>query len=157
MKSLARIGIVAIVLVTLFMAIQSKFTPNLPEGPSHNTTVEEEVPIVTEPDMSDLIVVESLTSGDTISSPLTITGKARGYWYFEATFPIVLTNWDGLIIAQGYATADGEWMTEDFVLFTATLEFEKPAYGDNGFLILQRDNPSGLPENDAAIEIPVKF
>ncbi|MEX0930901.1 MAG: Gmad2 immunoglobulin-like domain-containing protein, partial [Candidatus Paceibacterota bacterium] len=100
---------------------------------------------------------------DVIESPLTITGEARGNWYFEATFPIILTNWDGLIIAEGFATADGEWMTEEFVPFTALLEFENPyTAGDpdfmkRGSLILQRANASGLPENDAALEIRVHF
>ena len=61
--------------------------------------------------------------GQTINSPLSITGEARGTWFFEATFPVVLTNWDGLIIAEGYATAQGDWMTEEFVPFTAELEF----------------------------------
>lgn len=106
---------------------------------------------------SDLIRIESPRPNQIIKSPLKITGEARGYWFFEASFPVVLTDWDGKIIAEYYATAQDEWMTEDFVPFEAILEFEKPAYGDNGFLILRRDNPSGLPENDDALEIPIKF
>lgn len=106
---------------------------------------------------SDLIRIFSPDPGSEIQSPLVVTGEARGYWFFEATFPIVLVNWDGLIIAEGYATAEGDWMTEDFVFFEGHLEFEKPEYKDNGALILQRSNPSGLPENDDALEIPVKF
>ena len=104
-----------------------------------------------------LIRLDSPHAGETIQNPLFIKGEARGNWFFEATFPIVLTNWDGLIIAQSYATADGEWMTENFVPFYATLEFEKPDYGGKGFLILQKSNPSGLPEHDDALEIPIKF
>jgi len=92
-----------------------------------------------------------------VSSPLFIKGEARGRWYFEATFPVVLTNWDGLIIAKGFATAEDEWMTENFVPFIATLEFKKPDYKENGYLILQKNNPSGLPEFDEALEIPLLF
>lgn len=112
---------------------------------------------------SDLITIESPVPNAVIMSPLTITGEARGYWYFEASFPIILTNWDGLIITETFATAQDDWMTESFVPFEASLEFENPYNeGDpdfmkNGLLILQRDNPSGLPENDNAIEIPVRF
>ena len=100
---------------------------------------------------------------DDISSPLTITGEAKGTWYFEANFPVVLTNWDGEIIAEAVAQAQDDWMTEDFVPFEATLEFEDPYQeGDPDFmrrgnLILQKANPSGLPENDDAYEIPVYF
>ncbi|MDO8552641.1 MAG: Gmad2 immunoglobulin-like domain-containing protein [bacterium] len=92
-----------------------------------------------------------------IESPLAITGEARGNWFFEASFPIVLTDWDGRIIAQTIATAQGEWMTTDFVPFEATLTFTPivNAYSNRGSLILQKDNPSGLPENDDALEIPV--
>ncbi|MDP2691785.1 MAG: Gmad2 immunoglobulin-like domain-containing protein [bacterium] len=109
----------------------------------------------------ELIEISRPAPGSAISSPLKITGKARGNWYFEATFPVVLVDWDGLIIAEGYATAKDEWMTTDFVPFEATLEFTKPE--DRGpqsvrsSLILQRSNPSGLPENAAALEIPITF
>ena len=80
-------------------------------------------------------------------------------WFFEASFPVVLTNWDGLIIAEGIATAQGEWMTTEFVPFEATLKFivDKNAYSNRGFLILRKDNPSGLPEHDDALEIPIMF
>ena len=105
---------------------------------------------------NEIFLTEPLAN-ETIDSPLMITGEARGYWFFEASFPIQLTNWDGLIIAEGIATAEGDWMTADFVPFTASLEFTVPDFGERGSLILQKDNPSGLPENDAALEIPVFF
>lgn len=108
-------------------------------------------------DKVDLVQLDELRPNDVVESPLTITGQARGPWYFEATFPVILTDWDGLIIAESYAQAQGDWMTEDFVPFEATLEFEVPDYGDSGSLILQKANPSGLPENDDAYEIPVRF
>lgn len=100
--------------------------------------------------------------GAVVTSPLTITGEAAG-WYFEGSFPVSLVNWDGLIIAEGVATAQGDWMTSEFVPFVATVTFTSPyASGDpdfmkRGTLILQKDNPSGLPENDEAKEIPVSF
>ncbi len=106
---------------------------------------------------ANLIKVTKPAPYDVISSPLMITGEARGYWFFEASFPIVLVNWDGLIVAEGIATADGEWMTEDFVPFTATLTFTKPDFDNRGTLIFKKDNPSGLPENDNALEIPIRF
>ena len=112
----------------------------------------------------DLIKVSSPVPGETISSPITITGEARGTWYFEASAPVVLVNWDGLIIAEGYVMATEDWMTEAFVPFEGTLEFTKEVEADSnvflyprGALILKNDNPSGLPENDRAIEIPILF
>ncbi|MFC1733314.1 Gmad2 immunoglobulin-like domain-containing protein [candidate division KSB1 bacterium] len=106
---------------------------------------------------NDMIHISFPRPNGEISSPLTIVGEARGYWFFEGDFPIVLTDSAGDIIAEHYATAQGEWMTEDFVSFTSTIEFEMPAYGGRGALILKKDNPSGLSENDDSLEIPVLF
>ncbi|MFH2013673.1 MAG: Gmad2 immunoglobulin-like domain-containing protein [Patescibacteria group bacterium] len=103
----------------------------------------------------DIIVY--LEENQVISSPLTVKGKARGTWFFEADFPVVLVNWDGLIIGQSIATAKQDWMTEDFVEFEVSIDFEKPDYGKNGFLIFRKDNPSGLPEYDDSFEIPILF
>jgi len=77
----------------------------------------------------------------------------------------ILTDWDGRIIAQWYATAQDEWMTTDFVPFEGELEFSNPSFpgaeeghfSRRGFLIFQKDNPSGLPEHDDALEIPIWF
>lgn len=108
---------------------------------------------------ADLIRLESPRPNQEVSSPLEISGEARGVWFFEASFPVFLVDWDGRIIAQGIATADGEWMTENFVPFKAKLEFvlEKDVYSNRGALILKKDNPSGLPEHDDALEIPLTF
>jgi len=103
---------------------------------------------------SDLIRITMPRAGDAIESPLTVSGAARGTWYFEASFPITLEDEDGHVLAERFATAEGGWMTEDFVPFTAEVPFsvtaETPA-----FLVLHKDNPSGLSENDDSVRIPV--
>jgi Immunoglobulin-like domain of bacterial spore germination len=112
---------------------------------------------------ADLITLSTPLPNGVVMSPLTVAGSARGNWFFEGSFPITLTNWDGLIIAEGIATAEGDWMTTDFVPFSASLEFTNPYqtggqdFMKRGSLILKKDNPSGLPEHDAALEIPVHF
>jgi hypothetical protein len=119
----------------------------------------EQIPQQTSLSYKDLIVIDSPFSDASISSPVTITGKARGPWFFEGSFPISVVNWDGLIIGEGVATAQGEWMTEDFVPFTATITYNiatNTPY-NRGAIILKKDNPSGLPENDDAVEMPVLF
>ncbi len=107
----------------------------------------------------DLIVLREPRAMSLVSSPITIVGEARGTWFFEASFPIVIVDWDGRIIGEGHATADGEWMTPDFVPFTATVTFDLPADTPyrRGAIILKKDNPSGLPEHDDALEIPINF
>ena len=108
---------------------------------------------------ADLIRLNNPRPNQTILSPLIITGEARGNWFFEASFPVVLIDQDGLIIVQGIATAKDEWMTTNFVPFEATLTFavNKNISNKKGLLILKKDNPSGLPEHDDALEIPVVF
>ncbi len=107
-------------------------------------------------DKSGLIQVAAPTAGEVITSPVTISGRARGNWYFEASFPIKLLDANGKLLAIKPAQADGEWMTENFVPFSVNLEFEEPAT-DTGTLILEKDNPSGLPEHSAEIRIPIRF
>jgi len=114
---------------------------------------------VARPARHPLIKVAAPRPNGIIESPLVVTGAARGNWFFEASAPMVLTDWDGKIIAQSYiaVTPPTDWMTEDFVPFTGVLEFTAPEYGERGALILQKDNPSGLPEHDDAFEIPIRF
>jgi len=107
-------------------------------------------------EVGDLIKIDNPRPNAKITSPLTVTGQARGNWFFEASFPVKLMDETGDELARGIAQAQGEWMTEDFVPFTAKLEFWGPA-GSTGTLILERDNPSGLPENDSQLVVPVKF
>lgn len=109
----------------------------------------------------DLIRVEQPVREARVTSPLKITGQARGQWFFEADAPVMLTDWDGRIIAEGYIQAEGDWMTEEFVPFSGTLEFSPPAdtgpQSVRGSLIIRRANPSGQTDNDMAVEIPVRF
>jgi Immunoglobulin-like domain of bacterial spore germination len=90
-------------------------------------------------------------------APLLVKGEARGNWFFEASFPIILKDGNGAVLAQGIAQAEGEWMTKEFVPYVATLAFTSAPTTKNGTLILQKDNPSGMPEHDDALVIPLTF
>ncbi len=100
--------------------------------------------------------ISTVKAGDTIESPLTIEGVARGTWFFEASFPVRLLDADGKILALEPVQAEGEWMTENFVPFHKTLRFQVEKEGP-GTLVFEKDNPSGLPKNDDAVRIPVKL
>jgi len=79
-----------------------------------------------------------------------------GNWYFEASFPVMIFDANGEKLGVVPAQAKGDWMTTEFVPFEATLTFDKPTTA-TGTLVLLKDNPSGLPENDNSISIPVSF
>ncbi len=109
-----------------------------------------------EMELLDLIKTYSPRPNAKITSPLTITGQARGNWFFEALFFVELTDVDNNKISYGIAQAQDDWMTKDFVDFLAIIEFTAPQT-PTGNLILRKDNPSGLPENDNQLIVPVKF
>jgi len=109
------------------------------------------------PTPTNVITLTEPVKDSLITSPLYFSGQSRGQWYFEGTFPVVLTDDAGTIIAQGTATAQGDWMTEQFVPFSGDIEFEAPPNSEKGKLILQKSNPSDLPENDDSLEIPIRF
>jgi hypothetical protein len=106
---------------------------------------------------NELIRVEVPAPRNRIASPLRVRGEARGYWYFEGDFPLILTDSSGRVIARGYATAKGPWMTRKFVPFEGSLEFSKPSSGGWGMLVFKKDNPTGLSEHDDALNVPVRF
>jgi len=104
----------------------------------------------------ELIIINTPRPNQVISSPLLIQGEAKGFWFFEGDFPIQLIDKNGNILGQAIAQAQGEWMTEDFVPFEAELEFSESGT-KYGTLILKRDNPSDLPENDDQLLVPIIF
>lgn len=104
---------------------------------------------------ADIRVLSPL-SNVVVTSPLVVKGEARGTWYFEASFPVRIFDANGTQLALKPAQAKGEWMTESFVPFEVTLEFSPPTT-DTGIIVLEKDNPSGLPSNARSILVPIRF
>jgi hypothetical protein len=104
----------------------------------------------------DLIKTDNPRPNQVVQSPIIVKGQARGFWFFEASFPVKLFDENGNLIASTIAQAKNNWMTENFVPFEAVLVFEfSPT--KRGVLVLEKDNPSGLPENADELRIPVEF
>ena len=113
-----------------------------------------------EVEKNNLIQIEFPRPNDLVQSPLLIKGRARGYWFFEASFGVELRDEENNIISSGFAEAvlseDETWMTEDFINFESELVFSEPIT-NKGTLVLKKDNPSGLPENDDSLVVPIIF
>ncbi len=105
---------------------------------------------------TDKVKVAQPIPGDLVSSPVKVKGEARGNWYFEASFPIQVLDANGKEIGIGIAQAQGEWMTTEFVPFDVDITFTVPTTS-TGSIVLVKDNPSGLPEFDDQVVVPVKF
>lgn len=104
----------------------------------------------------DLIEVDTPLTGASVGSPLSVSGKARGNWYFEASFPVQILDADGTLLGSGPAQAQGEWTTTNYVPFTASITFKTPK-GKTGSIVFKKDNPSGDPAKDDSISVPVVF
>lgn len=51
-------------------------------------------------DSVQMIEITAPLPNTTLTSPITLTGRARGPWYFEASFPIELRDANNVLIAQ---------------------------------------------------------
>jgi germination protein M len=101
-------------------------------------------------DLSPAILVESPTLGNTVSSPVRITGTAN---VFEAVFSVNIVDWDGLIIADEVVTATSGTGTRG--TFDVTIPFEVDAAGPGGIIVFA-ESPQDGSQIDV-IEIPVEL
>jgi hypothetical protein len=119
--------------------------------------VEKITTTVTSPVETDLAVITDPVYGEVITSPLTITGKAKGSFYYNGTFPVKLVDGNGTMLGVTTAKAQGDWMTEEFVPFTATLLFTTNTPHGTANLVLERNKPSGKRETIKEIVFPVDY
>ncbi|MFA5946767.1 MAG: Gmad2 immunoglobulin-like domain-containing protein [Patescibacteria group bacterium] len=91
-----------------------------------------------------------------VNGSVTVTGEART-WYFEASFPVTVETPSGTVLGTGIAQAQGDWMTDAFVPFEVTVNFTPQPAFTQGFMVFHKDNPSGLPEHDDYMKVPITF
>ena len=98
---------------------------------------------------AELIRVTTPQPNQVVQSPLIIKGEARGYWFFEASFPVKLVDANGknIPLDPPYIMAKGEWMTEDFVSFEAILRFEKPETKTGTLILVTSDTSRNIEQS----------
>lgn len=101
------------------------------------------------------IEVDSPQANSRASSPISVSGKARGRWFLEGVFPVSLVQEDGRVLATTSAHAKGDWMTEEFVEFTATISYPKPSM-DRGTLLFKQADAQGKGAGET-YPVPVRF
>lgn len=101
-------------------------------------------------DLTPAILVEEPALGDTVTSPLTISGTANT---FEAAFRLEMTDWDGRIVAEEQVMATAGTGTRG--TFETTIDFAVDLPG-NGALIVFEDSPQDGSRINL-VEIPLKI
>lgn len=102
------------------------------------------------------VQLSSPNKNDVVYSPLMVAGKAPGSWFFEGQIQATLKDEAGKTLAHGPLLAKGDWMTTDLVEFSGNLVFAKPLQMTKAVLIIENDNPSGLPENGKSTSFSVE-
>lgn len=104
----------------------------------------------------DLIQVELPFPGAVVGKDFNVIGKARGNWFFEASFPIEVLDKDGKTLVIGIAQPQNgeDWMTTNFVNFKSDIKVPQTYIGP-ATLVLRKDNASGLPEHNASMSFPI--
>ena len=103
------------------------------------------------------LIVENVKAGDTVSSPLQITGyvNGNGWTGFEGQVgSVTLYDAANQVLDQESLTATSEWMTST-VRFEVNLEFSTTA--TEGKLVFRNENPSGEPSRDKTLVMPIRF
>lgn len=111
--------------------------------------------------LEDKLIILSPSPNAQILNPVSISGKARGTWFFEGSLPVNIYDSNNKLLGRGYASfvplhEGEEWMTEDFVNFEGNIEFESPTT-DSGYILFKKDNPSDLRELDESYKLNVKL
>jgi hypothetical protein len=150
-----KIVIIFAVIIVVLLGVLIFIPAKAPEGPPGSTATS----TIPQPAISadGHVSVTTPHAGDVVSSPVTITGTVTGGgWFFEASFPVKVIDADGAVLGRGQAQAHSDWMTTGTVPFAATITFTAPHSG-TGTIVLAKDNPSGMPQNDMSLAIPVRF
>ena len=125
-----------------------------PDGRTFAEEIQETITYINS--SADLIVVDNPFPGAVTGKSFSVIGRARGNWFFEASFPIKVLDSNGQQIAIAVAQAEGEWMTTDFVPYKADITVPETYIGP-ATLVLNKDNASGLPEHDASVSFPINI
>ncbi len=106
----------------------------------------------------DALLIKNLNikNNDLLKTPFNLKGEISSSWFFEIDFPIKIVDENNEILIETYAQALENWQTIGLVPFEAKIDFFYPKT-EKSFLIIEKNNLSGLKELTEEIKIPVKF
>lgn len=151
------IGVLFVAIIAMMIVLFALPIPTHPNDSITATTTQSAKPgpTTTIPvPLSSKVVVTTPSPSSHVGPSFIVAGQAPGQWFFEAQFPIQVRDAQGNVIGRATGSAQGDWQTTSLVTFTATMHIDSSYHG-SATLILMKDNPSGLPENDDSVEIPI--
>jgi len=92
-----------------------------------------------------------------LTCPLIIRGSVSGTWFFEAEFTVQLVSDKGTVATFLARAIEDNWMTEQPVNFLAEYDCTQCPEDTNLELRLQKSNPSGLPDFDDYVSLPISL
>lgn len=105
----------------------------------------------------DLIVVDSPLPNQTISNTFEVTGKARGFWFFEGEISGRVLDQNKKNISSFAIMTEEKWMTEEFVGFNKIINLGTTTLPQKGFIEIIKNNQSDMREKDDSLIIPISF
>ena len=150
--------VVLLLMIGVLLWLLSTKSAEAPTVPLATVETSTAVPVETpntspKPPLSAKVLVVFPKPNASVPKKFTVTGKAPGNWFFEASAPIQIRDSENSKIFQGTIKTEEDWMTTKLVPFSG--EITVSGYTGPATLVLLRDNPSGLPENDDSIEVPI--
>lgn len=155
------IALILVGVLALRFALNKNKSGGVPiETPTPQASITPTPKVVNSPTPNDVPTPEISTPerNASVASPVTVKGTVPPGWMFEGGFPIFIKDFEGNVLAQGRATetTPGSWQSGNPVEFEASVNFPDRASG-NGTIVLENDNPSGLPQNSKSYLIPITF
>lgn len=108
------------------------------------------------PHEGEAVALTNIRAHDLVKSPLALSGRAPGNWFFEANIGVRLLDANGVEVARGHAMATTDWMKLGAVPFSGTIAFQAPKT-DTGYIEIEKDNPSDNPGTAESVRVPVRF
>ncbi len=102
----------------------------------------------------DDLVSFSIVPGAKVHGIVSYNGVIKGGYFFEANILINVLDSNKNLLKAGNTMATDDWMTSGPVPFKGTIDFSGLAKGP-AYIEIHNDNPSGLPEHDKSVFIPV--
>jgi len=102
----------------------------------------------------DDLISFSILPNSKVQGVVSYQGAVKGGYFFEVNILINILDANKNVLKTSNAIAMTDWMTIEPVEFEGNIDFTNLPKG-LAYIEIHNDNPSGLPENDKSVLIPI--